>query len=55
MTATSAGLATGAYQQPAGGLQGNYTRLAQVKERCDADNIFHVNQNIQLAVRPGER
>ena len=29
--------------------RGNYYRLAQVKERYDPDNTFHVNQNIQPA------
>ena len=29
--------------------RGNYDRLAQVKDRYDPDNIFHVNQNIQPA------
>jgi FAD/FMN-containing dehydrogenase len=28
---------------------GNYGRLAQVKDRYDPDNTFHVNQNIQPA------
>jgi FAD/FMN-containing dehydrogenase len=27
--------------------RGNYDRLAQVKNRYDPDNLFHVNQNIQ--------
>jgi FAD/FMN-containing dehydrogenase len=27
----------------------NYDRLAQVKDRYDPDNTFHVNQNIQPA------
>jgi FAD/FMN-containing dehydrogenase len=27
--------------------RGNYDRLAQIKERYDPDNIFHINQNIQ--------
>ena len=27
----------------------NYGRLAQIKNRYDADNIFHINQNIQPA------
>ncbi len=31
--------------------RGNYDRLAQVKDRYDPDNIFHVNQNIQPASR----
>ena len=29
--------------------RGNYGRLAQVKQRYDPDNTFHVNQNIQPA------
>ena len=29
--------------------RGNYDRLAQVKERYDPDNAFHINQNIQPA------
>ena len=29
--------------------RGNYDRLAQVKDRYDPDNTFHVNQNIQPA------
>ena len=33
--------------------RGNYTRLAQIKDRYDPDNIFHINQNIQPASRPG--
>jgi hypothetical protein len=33
--------------------RGNYDRLAQIKERYDPDNIFHVNQNIQPARDPG--
>ena len=31
--------------------RGNYDRLAQVKQRYDPDNLFHVNQNIQPAAR----
>ena len=27
----------------------NYDRLAQIKNRYDPDNIFHINQNIQPA------
>ena len=33
--------------------RGNYERLAQVKNRYDADNTFHINQNIQPAGGPG--
>ena len=33
--------------------RGNYDRLAQIKERYDPDNIFHVNQNIQPASHHG--
>jgi hypothetical protein len=29
--------------------RGNYDRLAQIKNRYDPDNIFHINQNIQPA------
>jgi FAD/FMN-containing dehydrogenase len=29
--------------------RGNYDRLARIKRRCDPDNIFHINQNIQPA------
>jgi hypothetical protein len=29
--------------------RGNYIRLAQIKNRYDPDNTFHVNQNIQPA------
>jgi FAD/FMN-containing dehydrogenase len=29
--------------------RGNYNRLAQIKNRYDPDNIFHINQNIQPA------
>jgi len=32
--------------------RGNYERLAQVKNRYDPDNIFHVNQNILPATEP---
>jgi FAD/FMN-containing dehydrogenase len=27
--------------------RGNYDRLAQIKNRYDPGNIFHINQNIQ--------
>ena len=27
--------------------RGNYDRLAQVKQRYDPENTFHINQNIQ--------
>ena len=29
--------------------RGNYGRLAQIKDRYDPDNTFHINQNIQPA------
>ena len=32
--------------------RGNYDRLAQVKNRYDPDNTFHINQNIQPASEP---
>ena len=32
--------------------RGNYERLAQVKNRYDPDNIFHINQNILPAGQP---
>ena len=32
--------------------RGNYDRLAQVKQRYDPDNTFHINQNIQPAAGP---
>ena len=32
--------------------RGNFARLAQVKERYDPDNTFHINQNIQPANEP---
>ena len=35
--------------------RGNYDRLAQIKQRYDPDNLFHVNQNIQPAAGRAER
>ena len=32
--------------------RGNYDRLAQIKDRYDPDNMFHINQNIQPASEP---
>ena len=32
--------------------RGNYDRLAQVKDRYDPHNAFHINQNIWPASRP---
>ena len=32
--------------------RGNYARLAQIKERYDPENTFHINQNIQPASGP---
>ena len=32
--------------------RGNYERLAQVKDRYDPDNTFHINQNILPASEP---
>jgi FAD/FMN-containing dehydrogenase len=32
--------------------RGNYDRLAQVKNRYDPENIFHINQNILPASEP---
>ncbi|TDD84035.1 FAD-binding oxidoreductase [Actinomadura rubrisoli] len=32
--------------------RGNYDRLAQIKDRYDPDNTFHINQNIRPASRP---
>ena len=33
--------------------RGNYARLAEIKDRYDPDNTFHINQNIQPASGSG--
>ena len=33
--------------------RGNYDKLAEIKRRYDPDNVFHINQNIQPAGKPG--
>ena len=40
MTEDEGGLAIVAYGA-------NYARLVQVKRKCDPENVFHLNQNIQ--------
>ena len=40
-------------EQVKASYRGNYERLAQIKQRYDPDNTFHINQNIQPASEPG--